>query len=274
MTLIQGLCAAILAVYLAFALRRQAAPALLRRLGLLAGAAWLAEDSAIRVYGFYAYDAGWALPLDQTPLLIVLIWPVVIHSAEQLVSALSPRGRCVPLLTAALVLADASLMEPIAVQAGLWRWTVPGFFEVPIIGVLGWAYFTFAAVTWFAFVERRRAGWLPECAVLLVAPLATHALLLATWWGGLRAVAFPLAAAPLVLGAWGLSLGLTALIVRGRLWRRVPLATLAQRMPAAAFFLGLLFVFGHQRPELVAFALAFVPPYLVLTPWARVRASR
>ena len=51
----------------------------------------------------------------------------------------------VALLGAAIVLADASLIEPIAVRAGLWRWTEPGLFAVPLVGIVGWAFFAWAA---------------------------------------------------------------------------------------------------------------------------------
>ena len=43
------------------------------------------------------------------------------------------------LVGALIVLADASLIEPVAVASNLWAWTEPGLFAVPPIGILGWA---------------------------------------------------------------------------------------------------------------------------------------
>ena len=138
-------CLAIVALYVAVRMRRaEDRVQVARRLALLVAASWLGEDSVIRAYGFYFYDARWDLFVDKVPLMIVIIWPVVVDSAWQLARRLAPSR--VALAAAALVLADASLIEPIAVHAGLWRWTEAGLFAVPPIGILGWALFAFAAI--------------------------------------------------------------------------------------------------------------------------------
>ena len=69
--------------------------------------------------------------------------PVVILSALELAESLTKTRTT--LLCAAIALADAALIEPVAVRAGLWRWHEPGLFGVPPIGILGWAFFTFVA---------------------------------------------------------------------------------------------------------------------------------
>ncbi|MCS6913140.1 MAG: carotenoid biosynthesis protein, partial [Myxococcota bacterium] len=159
MALLQGVCVVILGIYLARRLRtgpgeRRVA---LRRLGLLALASWVGEDSLIRAYGFYHYAAGWALFVDQVPLLIVGIWPVVVDSAWRLAGHLVRGPRAVALVGGCLVLTDAALIEPIAVAAGLWSWSEPGLFGVPPIGMLGWAVFAAGAI---ALLEQRRMpGW-------------------------------------------------------------------------------------------------------------------
>ena len=120
---IQLTCLAIVLISLSMGLRQaESRTEYLRRYGLLVLAAWVAEDSCIRCYGFYHYAPGWSLFVDQVPLAIVLIWPCVILSARELAG--------VPLIGAAIVLTDAGLIEPIAVQAGLWHWTEPGLFGV------------------------------------------------------------------------------------------------------------------------------------------------
>lgn len=269
MVLLQLACLAIVAAFVFFRARLEAEPlALLRRLALLAAAAWLGEDTCIRAYGFYEYSKSWWLFLDRVPLLIVLIWPVVVQSARDLATCLWP-GRDRPtaprvaLTVFFLVLSDASLIEPIAVQAGLWRWTEPGLFHVPPIGILGWAYF--AALAMFVF---ERAAWSfrpwQETLALLAAPAGTHVLLVTSWWAFFRWVNRPLPSWPAAALAWLLSIALTIHAIRARASRRVPPALLWLRLPAALFFFVLLALRGRDDPFLVAYALAFAPPYLAL----------
>lgn len=244
--------------------------ALVLRLAALAAAAWIGEDTCIHLYGFYAYDPEvWTLWVDVTPLLVPLIWPVVIHSAWDLARHLL-RGtrhlRLAPLAAAALVLADASFIEPIAVSAGLWRWFEPGLFAVPPIGVLGWALFALIA---FLLLDRgpdpgrRLLGW---PALLLVAPLGCHLLLLASWWGALRWVSGPIPSWPAVAAAATLSLTLTSLALARGARLRIPRAEMFARIPAALFFVALLATTARREDPaliaLIAWSLAFVPPYL------------
>lgn len=151
--LLELACLAIVILYIVVRGLRDPAPRDFGvRLGLLMVASWLAEDTCIRAYGFYAYHPGWSLFVDQVPILIVVIWPVVIHTAWDLARGLA-RPERVPLASALIVLADASLIEPIAVNAGLWAWSEPGLFAVPPIGIIGWATFTFLALLVFERVR-------------------------------------------------------------------------------------------------------------------------
>lgn len=250
MLALELVCAAIVAVY-AYA-RRDALPTL----AVLAVAGFIGEDSVIRAYGFYFYSPRWHLFLDRVPLMIVAIWPIVIHSAFTLARRLAPRSSLGPLVGAAIVLADASLIEPIAVHAGLWTWTEPGLFAVPPIGIIGWAYFAGAAM---ACLERAR-----PVAAIVVAPLATHVLLVASWWLAFKWLSRPLPAWPFAVAAWIVLGGLAAFAVRARLGRRIPRADLLLRGPGAAFFFVLLAIHARDLPSLVTYALAFVPPYLAL----------
>ncbi len=250
MALVELVCVAIVAVYVAA--RRRDWPLLV----LLAVAGWLGEDSVIRAYGFYFYSPRWHFFLDRVPLLIVVIWPIVIHSAWSLARRLSPRA-WVPLVGGAIVLADASMIEPIAVHAGLWRWTEPGLFAVPPIGIIGWAYFAGAAM---ACLERERAAW-----AVVVAPAATHVMLVASWWAALKWISRPLPATPFVVAAW-LVLGALAVFA----WRLGPRANRAMRTnlllrgPGAVFFFVLLLLHGRDLPSLCWYSAAFAPPYLAL----------
>ncbi len=248
------LCWAIVGIFVVFRARADRAPRrLLGRLGLLAAAAWLGENSMIRAYSFYRYDESWGLFLDQVPLTIILIWPVVIHSAWDLSGYLKVRYRA--LATAALVFADAWLVEPVAVNGGFWRWSEPGLFEVPVIGVLGWALFAGAAA---AGLQKGKI-----LLVLLGAPLFTHLALLAAWWGGLKwingSIPFPFG----VGLAWVSSLAFTGWLWHVGARQKVPALALWLRAPAALFFYGLLWL-SPTKDGLWLYAIAFAVPYLSL----------
>ncbi|MCB9727928.1 MAG: carotenoid biosynthesis protein [Deltaproteobacteria bacterium] len=273
MAIIECACVAIIGLWFAFRLAWEPdRPALLGRLALLACASWLAENTVIHAYGFYGYSAGWSVFVDRVPLMILLIWPVVIHSAWDLARHLGPAlsGPRTALVAAALVLADASLIEPIAVHSGLWSWTEPGLFAVPPIGILGWAIFAGFAVALFERARRqapgqRRFGPLTALAVFTLPAALTHLVLLAVWWGALRWLNHTVPPWPAVALAWTLSLTLAAWAWARDAHRRVPTRDLALRIPAAAFFFVLLALHGQDAPPLIAWSIAFAPPYLVLT---------
>jgi len=260
-------CVAIVALYVVVRVRQDANPrAFLLRLLALAVGAWVGENTCIHAYHFYAYSPRWSLFVDQVPILIVTIWPVVIHSAWDLARRLVSDPRRVPLVGGLIVLADASLIEPIAVQSSLWWWTEPGLFAVPPIGILGWAFFAGLALWTF---ERPR---LTPLALFPIASGGVHLLLLATWWGALRWVNGTIEPWPVVALAWALSLGLAARAWRNGSGARIPRAELLLRIPAAGFFFVLLGIHGQDVWALIAYALAFAPPYLVLT-WQSSRAA-
>lgn len=244
------------------------------RLTVLVVGSWVVEDTCIRAYGFYSYHPSWSLFVDRVPLAILLIWPVVIHSAWELGQRLLSRGhRLVPLVGGALVLADASMIEPIAVESGLWVWTEPGLFAVPPIGIIGWAYY--AALCMLVFernsAAERTAAW--DLVAVVLAPIATHLLLLASWWGLFRWVNVSLPPWPFVVAAWGMSLVLTYRAVTTGARRRVLPRDMLSRVPAALFFFTLLVIHGREVPALIVWALAFAPPYLALTRLASDEAA-
>ena len=245
---LEPVCFGIVALYVALRLvaardRRE----VIARMTLLTLAAWLAEDSVIRAYGFYQYDRGaWTLFVDRVPLLVALIWPVVIDSAHTLA-----QGRLRAVFV--IVLADAALIEPIAVRSGLWNWNEPGLFGVPIIGMLGWALFAVAAS---AMISRR--------VMPLLAPLATHAMLVASWWGLLRWLPAEIPAAGALVIVVAASLTAIGLLLLSPV--RVSMQDVLLRAPGAAFFFALLVA----RPDamLALWAIALGAPYLVLLRYA------
>ncbi len=261
MLTLEAACVLIVAVY--FVAHRNDS-AMRRDAVLLAAAALLGEDSMIRAYGFYSYAPGWHLRVDQVPLLIPAIWAPVVLSARRVARSLGASGGALEaLLTGALVTFDASLIEPIAVRAGLWSWTEPGVFRVPVIGIVGWGLFAFAA-TWVLDATRGAA----KLSVLAVAPIATHAMLLALWWGGLRYILrdeLSFAVIASVIGA--LSALYTASVLRSG--ATLPWRELAPRAAATGFFAALLA--SRADATLIAWAALFTPPWLVFCVRATVR---
>ena len=264
-------CALVLALYAATHAR---APRWLGEAGLLAIAGWLGEVTCIRAYGFYQYDpSAWRARLDVMPLVVALIWPAVILSAREIARRLlgeRARPHTLAALTGALVLFDAALIEPIAVRAGLWSWNEPGLFGVPIIGLLGWGYFAMAA-TWVLERWPGRAS----IALVLVAPLAAHVLLVASWWSALRWVlrgdVSPWSGAVVVVVA---SLAYLRAVVRGRI--ALPAREVIPRAAATLFF-GVLLVRAVSSGGALALALyaaLFTPPHLAMSTPRRNRVSR
>ncbi len=247
-------CVAILAAYFA-AHRRE--PGLLRDAALVGCASLVGEDSVIRAYGFYAYAGGWHLRVDQVPLLVPTIWAPVVLSARAVAGAIAPGASPAreAALVGALVTFDAFLIEPIAVRAGLWAWSEPGVFTVPVIGIVGWGLFA-AAVTW---LMRRWDGPRRWLAVPL-SVLATHAMLLALWWGALRWVW----RAELAWGACMAALAAASAAYTGAVWRtgaRLPWRELGPRAAATGFFAALLA--SRLDVRLGLWAALFTPPWLV-----------
>jgi len=257
---------AVVAVYLLAILRdRDTRLACASRFALLAVSGFVGEASCIRLYGFYGYAPGWWLWLDVVPLAVVLVWPVVILSALALARELAPRVGVggVAALCGLIVFADAALIEPVAVRAGLWSWTAPGLFGVPPIGVLGWAVFASVGAAWFVWLDRSGASAYTrrraELGLLVIAPVAVHLALLLCWWGALRWVSASIPARYGVAAVWTLSV-----LLAGRARGSAPprLRTLLARLPGAGVFFALLALCGDV--PLGVYVLAFPLPYLVL----------
>jgi hypothetical protein len=261
-------CAAIVALYVTLRLRAagDAKRDVVVRLLALSCAAWVGEDSVIRAYGFYSYASGWSVFVDRVPLLIVAIWPVVIDSAHALAQKFARGGVRVALVGGCIVLADASLIEPIAVHANLWTWTASeprALFDVPLIGVAGWAFFAAAAMATFEARKRSKAPSWCDAIAIVTAPLATHAVLVATWWCVFRWFGETTPTWAPAIAAWCILVPLTFAA-----WHRgatIPLATVMARAPGAVFFFAILATTARDRPDLVAYAMAFAPPYLALS---------
>lgn len=260
MTTLEIICSLVVALWLALRLRAAREPRgpLLFRMLVIAAGAWITEDSCIHLYGFYGYSReAWSLMVDEVPLLVLLIWPVVVISTTDLLDALRVPEKWWPLLMFGLVVADAFFIEPPSVDAGLWTWTQPGPFSIPLIGTLGWGLYAAG----IGIVVARRWSF---AAVLVVAPLVCHAFLLVLWWSAFRWL--PLLLSDLALGVvgWAISLAVVVVIVKKRPAGLRHLVWL--RAPAAVFFFSLLAIHGRDADDvgLVVWCLAFAPPWLAL----------
>ena len=262
--LFEGACVVVIALTLLTMGRARGVGRLLGDYASLAAAAWVGEDTCIELYRFYAYAPGWHLRLHHVPVLVPLIWPLVVLSARDVVGALWPawrgRGMARPLAVAALVAFDASLVEVVAVRAGLWSWAEAGHLGVPVIGILGWGYFALGADL---ALSRDR----PLLAVAL-GPLAAHALIIASWWGLFRwALRGALGPASLAgVAALGL-LAVAAVLLTRRRGAVIPLAIAGPRMIAAALFVALLVSSAPADAPLWVHAAAVAVPYLAATEW-------
>ncbi len=125
----------------------------------ISAASWLVEETSILIYHFYQYSSDWYLFIGHVPVLVILVWPVLIHSGWELASQFFNQYKLYHHLVAALIVwIDASLIESVSVKAGLWSWNGAGLFEVPFIGIFGWAYFAFLSGFILRMNRERKAG--------------------------------------------------------------------------------------------------------------------
>lgn len=262
---ILALCAAVEARRGPAALR-----AFLRDAGLIGLSGWLAEDVCIRLFGFYGYSDGWMLRADQVPLLIGCIWPFVVLSAREVARVLG-KERGLALRTGLVIVFDAALIEPVAVRAGLWSWSEPGLFGVPLVGVLGWGVFGALCVWFLALCDAwtARSGRLFWRRLLLpvVTCLSANALLFVLWWALLRWFWRGPVSTRVALALVSASSLLFLSQARGKRGA-FPFGLSGPRAVAAALFFALIAAVGDRW--LWFYAMPFALPYL----WLSARSAR
>jgi uncharacterized membrane protein len=261
---IQLLCMAIVACAVALLVKRHGRGVLLAY-ATLAIAGWVGEETCIRFYKFYSYSDDWWLHLDCVPLLITLIWPLVILSARDVARALGASSlRALTAAVFAIVVVDASMVEIIAVAGGMWSWAEPGYLGVPLIGILGWGFFAGATLAWIDYCERSsKPSWIPFA--IVVGPVATHALLVVTWWACFRWTLRGVLAAP----SWTMLLPascVVAWLVASKRTSRVSLGIQLPRMIAAMLFFAIVATLRSSlQLEIVLHTAAVASMYLVAT---------
>lgn len=245
--------------------------------GALVVAGFLGEETCVVFYEYYHYADGYHGRLDRVPILVPLIWPLVILSAREVGKALWPGLTWArPLVVGAIVAFDASLVEVVAVRAGLWSWVEEGHLHVPVIGILGWGYFAIGAdlalsgsLPWGKKSKLARA-----LNTVFFAPLTAHALILTTWWAFFRyAQRSALGTASLVglglIGALVFGLALQARLSG----RRIPLHVSLPRLCAASLFFVLLVLTAPKEwPYWFHTAIVALPYFAASELWPTRRA--
>lgn len=260
MPYVEAACAVLLAAGVALRARAPGFGEWLKDAPVVFVAAWLGEDTAIRAYDFYRYNPAWHGFIDVTPVIIPAIWVFVVLSARDLARQLAPKQ----LIAAgyALILLDATFIEPICTYAGLWRWNEPGPFAVPYIGLLGWTFFGGSLLLCLDKLKGPQR-WLS----ILLAPAAMHVLLTATWWSSLKWLGGRAASdVGFTFAVFVALAALTAWVISTKRHASVELALILPRLGPAAFFFALLT--AYEAPLLLwLFAGAFVGPWVAVTKW-------
>jgi len=270
--LFEGLCVVIVVLTLLAMARSTPWQRLLTDYFLLAGAGFIGEESAITLYRYYTYADGWDLRVLDVPLLVPLIWPLVILSARGVSRGLFPKASLsqAAAITAAIVVFDASLVEVVAVRAGLWSWDEGGHLGVPLIGILGWGFFAYGAER----VMGRLVSLPGRAAVLVLAPLIAHALIALSWWGCLRWMGRGALGDASLVALVIIASGLTAWVVRARrMGRRIPFEVAWPRVFAAALFFALLVSAAPTDLRLWLHVTCAAMPYMIATRWPARRGT-
>lgn len=146
------------------------------------------ERAAIAVFAAHEYPASWRIAPGGVPLAVVAVWAAVISAAMAVAVRRGAAGAPARAAAAALLAIGVDLaMDPVAVGAGLWRWTPPGaWLGVPLGNFVGWAVivgsYTLGAERWArsgpagSEALRRAALAILSVAALLAVGLSWRAL--------------------------------------------------------------------------------------------------
>ena len=186
---------------------------------------------------------------------------MVIITGRSVILSLWPNAkRSLPFLVGVIVFFDASMVEIAAVNSDLWVWKETGYHGVPLMGVLGWAYFAAFVTYLLQILEARQRLW-----VLVAAPAMLHLTILLCWWGLFKWV---------LRGDWFLLYGAgvlvaTAAILKIRNWRRMPMKIAGIRILAASVFVGLVLLTAPTDLRVWLHIVLLAVPYLLATEFHR-----
>ena len=101
---------------------------------------WLGVNTGI-IFGEYSYDEGLGFKLFEIPLIIGLNWVLLIYCTGTIASFLKLSNWAKALVGAALMVGIDFLIEPFAINHGLWTWASP---TVPVRNYIAWFVVSFA----------------------------------------------------------------------------------------------------------------------------------
>lgn len=228
---------------------------------LIACASWFAESIAIYGYGFYEYSSQWNLRIGNMPLLVMLAWPAMIFSARDLARLFVASERRVSVVTVLIVLLDAAFMEPICVEAGLWRWNHPGMLQVPIVGILGWGVLAAACVFWLSTHRDATKGVIRFLLGIAAINVITHTALLLIWWCCMRFLTVPISSSMSIAGIWSVVVVLIVCMLAQNPSHALPSSFVILRTPVALLISSLLLQSRINTNSLLAHCTAIFTLY-------------
>jgi len=98
--------------------------------------------------GSYFYHEALAPVVIETPLFVILSWPIIVYGAYILAQALTKKFWAQALTVPLLAVIIDFLMDPVAARMGLWTWVGyggnDGILGVPLANFMGWYFVVFA----------------------------------------------------------------------------------------------------------------------------------
>jgi len=109
--------------------------------------ACIAENSSIWMYEYYYYLPGWVVMLGYLPLSVTIIWPTLLLAEASFIRKLElPSHLHFPLAFSDILL-QGFMVEVCCTSVHLWEWRDSNIWNVPAIGIIGWALFGAPVVT-------------------------------------------------------------------------------------------------------------------------------
>lgn len=244
------------------------------RLASVAVGAWVIEDLAIGWYGLHSYDSHWTYFIGRVPLLAVVAWPFLVHSAWDVSRHLLKRERetrLVPLLGGLVVLLDVAVLVPVGTEAGLLSFSEPGLFGMPPIALLTAAMFGGACIAVWEYNERKQSPMWHDAGMIALTVVATHVAALLAWWILLRWISVELNPLGTLAVVWAMSAVVSALMMSERVRYRLPTPIMLARLWPGVMLLAV--TFASSQALLVNYLFAFVMVHLSLMPGRRVALS-
>jgi hypothetical protein len=119
------------------------------------------EWAAMRAFASHSYGDAWRVAPLGVPIAVAAVWAAVILSVLTLARRLGYQSPAALAGAAAVsAIAHDLQMEPLAVRAGLWRWTPAGpWLGVPVGNFVGWAVLVGGWVAGAEWSWRSRGGF-------------------------------------------------------------------------------------------------------------------